>query len=51
MKVVNLIFGLICAAGIPLGLLKLAILWADKQEKKSSNDVRVSKSDSRNSGR
>lgn len=32
-KIVNLTFGLIVAAGIPLGLLKLAILWANKIDK------------------
>ena len=33
-KIVNLIIGLIVAAGIPLSLLQLAILWANKIDKK-----------------
>jgi len=34
MMIINLIFGLIVAAGVPLGLLWLAIKFADRQDKK-----------------
>lgn len=49
-KVVYLIIGLAFTFGIPLGMLKLAILFAEHQEKLKTNDVRISKSDSSNSG-
>lgn len=34
MMIINLIFGLVVAAGFPLGLLWLAIQYANKQDKK-----------------
>jgi len=50
-KIVYLIIGLAFTFGIPLGMLKLAILFADHQEKLNIDDARVSKSDSSSSGR
>jgi hypothetical protein len=50
-KVIYLIIGLVFTFGIPLGMLKLAILFADRQEKLNIDDVRVSKSNSSSSRR
>ena len=50
-KIIYLIIGLAFTFGIPLGMLKLATLFADHQEKLNTDDVRVSKSDSGNSRR
>ena len=50
-KIIYLIIGLAFTFGIPLGMLKLAILYANYKEKQKTYDVRVSKSDSSNSRR
>ena len=34
MMIINLIFGLVIAAGFPLGLLWLVVQYANKQDKK-----------------
>ena len=36
-NIINLILGLIATAGIPLGMLWLAIKWADKIDKNGRN--------------
>lgn len=39
MKVINLIVGVFFSAGIPLGLLKLAILYSDKYNKQDKENL------------
>ena len=50
-KIAYLLLGLSFTFAIPLGMLKLAIVYANYQEKSNTHDVRVPKSDSSNSGR
>ena len=37
MMIINLIFGLVVAAGFPLGLLWLVTTYSNKQNKKNGN--------------
>jgi hypothetical protein len=47
MKILYLIFGLLCAAGIPLGMLKIAIYFSDNLNNKSNDDARKNATDSK----